>query len=155
MSIPTKMQALVTVEGKKTALKEIPVPTLDKDEILIRTTAVTLNPTDWKHVAFIAEPGVTVGCDFAGIVEQLGSDVKNASLKKGDRVAGFVHGAKHADRGSFAQYLKTNSELVAKIPDNVNDFEASSLGVGGETAVQALFHRLAIPVPDFKKGPWR
>ncbi|SPO25308.1 related to toxD gene [Ustilago trichophora] len=149
---PSKMQALVTVEGKSTEVQHVSVPTLDDDEILIRTTAVTLNPTDWKHVAFLSPPGVRVGCDFAGVVEQLAPHVKNATLKKGDRVCGFVHGGKHADRGSFAQYLKTNSELVAKIPDNVDDCSASSMGVGGETAVQALFHRLAIPVPDFSNG---
>lgn len=136
MSVPSKMQALVTVEGKQAEVKEVPVPSLGKDEILIRTTAVTLNPTDWKHVAFLSPPGVIVGCDFAGVVEQLGPEVKSASVKKGDRVAGFVHGSMDADRGSFAQYLKTNSELVAKIPDNVDDYVASSLGVAGETAVQ-------------------
>ncbi|KAJ1029198.1 hypothetical protein NDA18_002825 [Ustilago nuda] len=144
MSVPSMMQALVTVEGNKAEVKQVPVPSLDKDEILIRTTAVTLNPTDWKHVAIISPPGNTVGCDFAGVVEQLGPDVKNKSIKKGDRVAGFVHGAKDPDRGSFAQYLKTNSEIVTKIPDGVDDFVASSVG--------ALFHRLSLPVPDYSKG---
>lgn len=151
MSTPTKMQALVTVEGNKAEIKEVSVPKLEDDEILVRTTAVTLNPTDWKHVALMSPPGNTVGCDFCGIVEELGPNTKS-DVKKGDRVAGFVHGAKYSDRGSFAQYLKTNSELVAKVPDNLDDFQASSMGVGGETAVQALFHRLNIPVPDFSKG---
>jgi len=136
MSSTAKMQALVTVEGNKTEVKEVPIPSLDKDEILIRTSAVTLNPTDWKHVAFLSPPGVIVGCDFAGVVEELGQDVKNTSIKKGDRVAGFVHGAKHTDNGSFAQYVKANSELVAKIPDNIQDSTASCLGIAGETAVQ-------------------
>ncbi|SNX84284.1 related to toxD gene [Melanopsichium pennsylvanicum] len=152
MSAATQMQALQTVQDKKTAVKTVHVPTLDTDEILVRVTAVTLNPTDWKHVAFLSPPGVTVGCDFAGVVESLGPSVKNSSLAKGDRVCGFVHGGKDADRGSFAQYLKTNSELVAKIPDNIDDYQASSMGVGGETAVQALFHRLGLPVPDLSKG---
>lgn len=147
------MKALVTVEGHKTELQEAPLPTLDKDEILVRTLAVTINPTDWKHVALISGPGNRVGCDFVGVVEQLGPEVKNASLKKGDRVAGFVHGGLTNDRGSFAEYLKTNSEIVAKVPDNVDDLTAASLGIGGETAVQALFHRLALPVPDFSNGP--
>lgn len=153
MTLPSKMKALVTVEGNKTELQEVPLPSLDKDEILVRTLAVTINPTDWKHVAFISGPGNRVGCDFVGIVEELGPDVKNSSLSKGDRVAGFVHGGYSPDRGSFAEYLKTNSEIVATIPDNVDDLTAASLGIGGETAVQALFHRLAIPVPDFSKGP--
>ena len=146
------MKALTVDEGKKCSVKTVPIPTLDNDEILIRTTAVTLNPTDWKHVAFLSPPGVTVGCDFAGVVEKLGPNVKNSSLKVGDRVSGFVHGGKDADRGSFAEYLKTNSELVTKVPDSVSDFTASSVGVGGETAVQALFHRLNLPVPNYDNG---
>ncbi|GAC94107.1 potential zinc-binding dehydrogenase [Pseudozyma hubeiensis SY62] len=153
MTLPSKMKALVTVEGNKTELHEVPLPTLDKDEILVRTLAVTINPTDWKHVAMISGPGNQVGCDFVGVVEELGPGVQNTSLSKGDRVAGFVHGGYSADRGSFAQYIKTNSGIVATIPDNVDDLVAASLGIGGETAVQALFHRLAIPVPDFSKGP--
>ncbi|TKY85689.1 hypothetical protein EX895_005229 [Sporisorium graminicola] len=153
MSLPSKMKALVTVEGHTTQVQEVPLPSLDKDEILVRTLAVTINPTDWKHVALISEPGSIVGCDFVGIVEQFGPEVRNKTLKKGDRVAGFVHGGRSPDRGSFAEYLKTNSEIVATIPDNVDDLTAASLGIGGETAVQALFHRLALPVPDFSNGP--
>lgn len=146
------MQALVTVEGKKAEVKEVPLPVLEDDDILIKTLAVTLNPTDWKHIALMSPPGVIVGCDFCGIVEQLGPNVKNKNLKKGDRVAGFVHGSKTEDRGSFAEYIKTNSELVATVPDNVSDEVGSSLGIGGETAIQALFHRLELTIPDFSKG---
>jgi NADPH:quinone reductase-like Zn-dependent oxidoreductase len=136
MAHAATMKALITVEGHKAEVKEIPIPTLEEDEILVRTKAVTLNPTDWKHVTSMSSPGLIVGCDFAGVVEELGPNVRNTSLKKGDRVAGFVHGSKYKDKGSFAEFLKTNSELVAKIPENVTDEVASSLGVGGETAVQ-------------------
>ncbi|EST05610.1 Alcohol dehydrogenase, C-terminal [Kalmanozyma brasiliensis GHG001] len=152
MSLPSKMKALVTVEDHQATVQEVDVPTLDADEILVRTLAVTINPTDWKHVAFISGPGNRVGCDFVGVVEQLGSSVRNSSLQKGDRVAGFVHGGKEPERGSFAEYLKTDSKIVAKIPDNVDDLTAAALGIGGETAVQALFHRLNLPVPDFSNG---
>ena len=152
MSLPTQMKALVTTEDHRTEISTVPLPTLGDDEILIRTLAITINPTDWKHVALISGPGNRVGCDFCGVVEQLGPNVKNSSLSVGDRVAGFVHGGYSPDRGSFAEYLKTDSEIVAKIPENIDELTAASLGIGGETAVQALFHRLAIPVPDFSNG---
>jgi len=36
-------------------------------------THVAQNPTDWKHVHFgLAQPGSIVGCDFAGIVVNVG-----------------------------------------------------------------------------------
>ncbi|PWZ02354.1 GroES-like protein [Testicularia cyperi] len=152
MSSQGNMKAIVALGDKKAGVKEVAIPKLGDDEILIRNRVVTLNPTDWKHVAFMSSPHQIIGCDFCGTVEELGPNVKSSNIKKGDRVAGFVHGGKHEDRGSFAEYIKTNSQLVAKIPDGVSDEVASSLGIGGETAVQALFHRLEIQVPDFSKG---
>jgi NADPH:quinone reductase-like Zn-dependent oxidoreductase len=35
-----------------------------------------------------------VGCDFAGIVEEIGSEVPEGDRKIGERVAGFVYGSK-------------------------------------------------------------
>ena len=36
--------------------------------------------------------GNVVGCDYAGIIEEFGSDVPETYRKVGARVAGFVHG---------------------------------------------------------------
>lgn len=113
----------------------VQTPEPETNEALIKVNAVTVNPTDWKHVAFMAPPGVIVGCDFCGVVDSLGPDAKG-SIKKGDKVAGFVHGSKDKDRGSFAEYLKTGSELVMTVPEGVHEEEASSVGIAGTTAVQ-------------------
>ncbi|KAE8145562.1 hypothetical protein BDV25DRAFT_133675 [Aspergillus avenaceus] len=43
------------------------------DYILIKTASIALNPTDWKHIAFLAPPGLLVGCDYAGTVEAVGA----------------------------------------------------------------------------------
>ncbi len=47
-ALPQTMKALVTQSGKTAAVKEIPVPTIDDDEILVQTVALAQNPTDWK-----------------------------------------------------------------------------------------------------------
>lgn len=70
----------------------VPVPKLRDDYILVKTKAVALNPTDWKHIDFLAGPGARVGCDYSGIVEEVGSKVQNG-IKVGDRVAGMIHGS--------------------------------------------------------------
>lgn len=43
---------------------------------------------------YFSTKGNIVGCDFAGVVEELGPDAP-ANLKVGDRVAGFVHGCEY------------------------------------------------------------
>ena len=49
MSIPKTMKAYVTREGHKAAVQEVPVPTIDDDEVLVKVIAVALNPTDWMR----------------------------------------------------------------------------------------------------------
>lgn len=38
-------------------MEEVSVPKLRDDYIIVQTKAVALNPTDWKHVAFVAPAG--------------------------------------------------------------------------------------------------
>jgi NADPH:quinone reductase-like Zn-dependent oxidoreductase len=74
----------------------LPYPTLRDEYILVRTIAVALNPADWQDLGEDFKSGskpLLMGCDYAGIVEAVGKDVKK-DLKKGDRVIGFAHGSK-------------------------------------------------------------
>ena len=72
--------------------------------------------------------------DYAGVVEEVGSTVTKP-FKKGDRVAGFVHGgnAAHPEDGAFAEYITAKGDIQMKIPDNLSFEEASTLGVGIST----------------------
>jgi hypothetical protein len=72
-------------------LRAIPIPELRQGYILVKTVAVALNPTDWTSLDAVGNPGTIVGCDYAGIVEQVGAGGSNR-FKKGDRIAGFAHG---------------------------------------------------------------
>ena len=82
--------AVVTVKAGEAKVVESTVPKLRDDYILVKVKAVALNPTDWKHVAWLTDAGSRIGCDYAGIVEEVGSKVTK-NFKKGDRVSGFVH----------------------------------------------------------------
>jgi NADPH:quinone reductase-like Zn-dependent oxidoreductase len=84
--------AVVIVATGEVEIQKASAPRLRDDYILVETNAVALNPTDWKHVDFLADPGARVGCDYAGTVLDVGSKVTK-DLKRGDRVAGFCHGA--------------------------------------------------------------
>jgi NADPH:quinone reductase-like Zn-dependent oxidoreductase len=88
-------QKAIVHESKDVAVlkTDVPLPKLTGDDwILIKTKAVALNPTDWKNISFATAPGSIAGCDYAGIVTEVGKSVTD--LKVGDRVAGFVRGGR-------------------------------------------------------------
>lgn len=100
----TSNTGITKIAQSRAIISPIPIPSVNEpgneSYILIRTTAVALNPTDWQTLdePFITSKGVIpepllMGCDAAGIVVEIGSQVKK-KLRKGDRVAGMSHGGK-------------------------------------------------------------
>ncbi|KNG83239.1 protein TOXD [Aspergillus nomiae NRRL 13137] len=146
----TTQKAIVVTSPKQESLvTDRPIPALRDDYILVKTVAVALNPTDWKHIAFLAPPGALIGCDYAGIVEEVGKAVKKP-FKKGDRVCGFAHGGnavQHED-GSFAEYIVVKGDVQMHIPDNLSFQEAATLGVGITTVGQGLYQSLKLALPS-------
>jgi len=64
-------------------------PAVPKDCLLVRTLAVRLNPLELLAIYppwSFSEPGNLLGCDYAGIIEEVGSEVKR-DLRK---VIGYV-----------------------------------------------------------------
>lgn len=89
-----------------------------------------------------------MGCDYSGIVEAVGPAVKK-TLKKGDRVAGFVHGsnAVRLNGGAFAEYVIAKGDLQIRIPDYMSFEAAATLGVGLTTVGQNLYQNMELPFP--------
>ncbi|KAI0723769.1 GroES-like protein [Cerioporus squamosus] len=143
--IPTTMKALVFEEIGRVAVKDHPVPKVGDDDILVKTAAVSLNPTDWMHVDLpVGIPGTVLGCDFSGTVVKVGKDVK--SPKVGEHVAAFVHGCAFPDEGAFAEYVKTPAELT------LTHEQAAALGCAFWTAAQVFYNptHLALIEPPQK-----
>ena len=76
-----------------------------------------------------------LGQDFAGVVSDVGRDVR--SYRIGERIFGCAR-----DHGSYAQYTVVpeddHSQPVAKIPDDVGDADAASLPTAGLTALAGI-----------------
>ncbi|OQE37283.1 hypothetical protein PENCOP_c010G03534 [Penicillium coprophilum] len=143
------MKAVIITQPKTEGLvTDRPIPKLRDDYLLVKTVSVGLNPTDWKHIAYIAPPGVLVGCDYSGTVEAVGKDVKK-QFSKGDRVCGFAHGgnAVQPEDGTFAEYIAVKGDLQWKIPENMSFQEAATLGVGLNTVGQGLYQSLKLALP--------
>ena len=97
------MKAITTApNGTAVLTYDKPLPQLGAQSLLIKVHAIALNPTDYNHVHGLARLGSTVGCDFAGEVIEVGSEVSQ-SFSKGERVYGFVNGASsELESGAFA-----------------------------------------------------
>jgi NADPH:quinone reductase-like Zn-dependent oxidoreductase len=141
------MKAVVVESGRIAKLVDNhPRPIITADEVLVRVRAAGQNPTDWKHVKFIAAPGTVVGCDFAGEVVEVGANVE--SIKVGDRLAGCVHGSDGAGYGSFAEFTPVDPNVAFHVPARMSDEEAGVFGVSAGTAAIALFQHLGLRTPD-------
>jgi len=150
--LPKTMKAIKVTAPGKPEIQDVPLPKLRDDYILVKVKAVALNPTDWKHITVpgLAEQGkgCTAGCDYMGTVVQVGPKVTK-SFKPGDRVAGFTHGVNAVEKedGCFAQYAVAKGDVQCKLPDNLSDEDAATLGVGVTTVGQGLYQSLGLPLP--------
>jgi len=145
------MRAIVA--GNKRAVlderRSVPVPR--DDQVVVRPAAVALNPTDWRHIAYgRAKEGCIVGCDYAGVVESVGSAVTKKWLP-GDRIFGCSHGANlvNPDDGVFAETAAVIGDLQMRIPAFMSFEEAAILGLGSITVGQGLFQKaLKLELPS-------
>lgn len=137
------MKAIVAYENKAILRRERPLPKLRDDCILVKTTAIALNPTDWKRLDnHFAGNGSLLGCDFAGTIVDIGQSVtKNWS--KGDRVAGVTKGgfAIQPEDGAFAEYIVVKGDIQIKIPGNLSFEKAATFPLGVATVMQGLYQK--------------
>lgn len=145
------MRALkVDKPGHASVHDDVPIPKLRPDYILVKTAAVALNPTDWKHIKFVTAP-TTLGCDYSGTVVDVGSAVTKA-FKKGDRIAGACHGGNvvQPEDGAFGEYLVAKGDVQCHIPDSLSFEDAATIGVGVSTVAQGMYQSMGLPWPDGK-----
>lgn len=92
---PKEMQCIIIRGRGQAEITTSALPTLRDGYILVKTTAVAINPSDWKHIDFmwVGNPtGTRPGLEYAGVVVDVGSGV-DKDFKVGDRVFGIVNGS--------------------------------------------------------------
>jgi NADPH:quinone reductase-like Zn-dependent oxidoreductase len=121
-------------------LVELPIPTIQPNEVLIKIKAAGVNAVDGKiragHLQKVWPFSLpkTLGWDAAGIVTELGSSVKR--FKEGDEVysmTSFTAG------GSYAEWMTAPETEVAHKPTTLSFIEAASLPIIATTAYTYLF----------------
>ncbi len=122
-------------------IKELPLPEVRHDDVLIRVRAIGINPVDHKTrsgkgmASRMGDPPLVLGWDVAGEVVEIGRRVTDRSV--GERVAGMVNFP--APGGGYAEFVRADAREVAPIPDGVSFQTAAGLPLAGLTAYQALF----------------
>ncbi|KAI9787345.1 MAG: hypothetical protein M1816_007631 [Peltula sp. TS41687] len=145
--MPLRYQA--TQKGGPFALVGYAQPTTPgPNEVIIRTKAVGLNPVDWKQLDsgfFIPSFPTILGCDAAGIISAVGSDVR--SFQPGDAV--FAHCTPGDDKtGAFQDFVVLPAHMVGPKPASWSFEDASSLPVVVVTAAANVFDGLGVALPQ-------
>jgi threonine dehydrogenase-like Zn-dependent dehydrogenase len=143
------MKAMVLEEPKKFVYKDVPVPGISGDEVLIKVKYCGICGSDWgsytgKYEEEVACLPLTTGHEFWGVIEEVGKDV--TSLKPGDRVAAdicLVCGTCYYCRrgegllcdsfkqigihvnGAYAEYVKAPAKNCYILPDEIDDYSAA------------------------------
>ncbi|MBI6856146.1 NADP-dependent oxidoreductase [Pseudomonas cichorii] len=120
--------------------KEVPVPVIAPDEVLIRVQAAALNPLDALVVSGVAARffdialPLTLATDFAGTVERVGSAVKQ--WQPGDQVIAWADAGKC---GGLAEFAAIPASACVRLPKNLSAAEGAAIPTAAITAWYALF----------------
>ncbi|MFT5127539.1 MAG: NADPH2:quinone reductase [Rhodothermales bacterium] len=116
-------------------IDDLPVRQAGPGEVLVRVTAVALNPIDTyirsgEVEMPLPEPYI-IGCDLAGTVEKIGKDVTRFEV--GERVWGSNQGVA-GRQGTFAEFATVHEDWLYETPDNVSDEDAAACALTALTA---------------------
>jgi NADPH:quinone reductase-like Zn-dependent oxidoreductase len=133
---------VIDAEGSAPIVRtDLPAPTPGPGDVLVRVHASSANPVDNAIAAGMLvgmiehEFPVTLGRDYAGVVEEVGADVTN--FAPGDEVFGFVsHADPTVQKGSWAELITLPQDVgIARTPGNGDLATAGAAPLTGITAM--------------------
>lgn len=134
--------AYITQPGTPDVIEfgDLQAPVAGPGQILIRNHAVSVNPIDTYvrsgAIAFELPDPYILGCDSAGVVEAVGTEV--TSFAVGDRVWCTNQGLL-GRQGTFAAQIAVDAEWCFPLPESVDFATAAANALVGVTAHLGLF----------------
>ena len=134
----------VAAKGEPMKLVEIPVPTPNEEQVLIKVEACGVCHGDAKVIEGAASSYPRIpGHEVVGIVETNGK-----KWAKGQRVGigwhgGHGHTTALTTDGGYAEYMVVYEDGLISIPDEISPEEAAPLLCAGETTFSALHNSKA------------
>src|ERR1700759_481789 len=102
--------------------EDVPVPEPAAGEVLVRVSAVALNPPDWyaregfpgvpREMIPPMEMPMVLGTDVSGGVEAVGEDVEG--FAPGDEVFGLLRFPARFQSGAYAEYVTAPADDLAR-----------------------------------------
>lgn len=120
--------------GRALTPLEVPVPTIDDDEVLVRIVAIGVGVHDRRFLPEDAEYPYPIGVEATGIVEEVGRCA--AAHRPGDRVM-FVSSMQRKG-GTWAEFAAVSATALVPIPDGLGAVAAAALPVAGTVASAGL-----------------
>jgi NADPH:quinone reductase-like Zn-dependent oxidoreductase len=125
---------------------EIPTPSANADEVLVRVKATAITPTEFDWFPTFQQPSgeprpfpIVLSHELSGVVEAVG--VKVNSLKVGDAVYGLND---WFSNGAQAEYCVATVSGLAQKPASLNDGQSAVVPISALTAWQGLFERCGL-----------
>lgn len=120
-------------------LEDVPKPSPESDEVLIRIEAASVNPVDAKIREGKYPPITTADLPYT-----LGRDAAGEIVAVGDKVKGFTVGEKvfvflDPKRGGYQEYVLARVSEIAYSPATLHTVQAAGVPLAGITAWQGLF----------------
>lgn len=150
MSSKTRAQVQCGGDSPKFTLEDVDIPQPGEHELLVRNSCVAMNPTDVQSLDNNAfGDGTVLGCDFVGLVEQVGKNVSRHS--KGDTIAALIWGGEVKGQGAYANHTLANEYISFKVPKSISPEAAATVPLASCTAWLALFSKDCLAM-DRKSG---
>jgi NADPH:quinone reductase len=140
------MKAITLDElGAQPALRaDLPAPMPGTNEVLVRVRTSSVNPVDNAIAAGMLkdmvehEFPITLGRDYAGVVEQVGADVTGFAV--GNDVFGFIPAMNPTVHdGSWAEFIVVpETTSIARAPAGVEPASAGAAPLAGITGLSAI-----------------
>ncbi|KAJ4986536.1 alcohol dehydrogenase [Stagonosporopsis vannaccii] len=148
-AISTSPALYVDEECNFKIIRNVPVPELVDNEVVIKVLYSGVNPADVRHAPILGIRSTVLGYDFCGRVVQAG---KGSIFRAGEIVAGYTPTGigKPAKYGVHQEYLSCPEEIMFRVPDNLPQTHAASLTTVLMTAADGLFNIFGIPLPSEK-----
>src|SRR5690554_3086051 len=133
-------------------VREVEKPTAADNEILIKVSAISINPAEYKmrsrndffQQIYGEQKDVILGWDVSGTIAEMGKDVTGFAV--GDEVFGMVNYPSKS--GGYAEYVAVSPQAIVRKPAGITHAEVAGASLAALTAYQDLVHHAKVKKGD-------